>query len=318
MQENYFKNKNILITGITGFVGSKLTERLRVLGATVFGVSRFTQNKYIFKADVSDFSNIDRVIKSNNIDVCYHLASDSLVESGQINPYNTFRLNMLGTLNILESARKNNLEKIIIASTSQVYGNNPPFKEISPIISSRPYETSKICSELLAQSYSNTFNLPVLISRCVNTYGPNDLNLNRLIPKTINSILHNRAPEMWGKGDIVRDYLYIDDAINAYICLAEVNMEKIGKDRIFNFGSDNFISVKDLMQKIIKLSKRDIKIRRIEGGRSGEIKKQYLSWSKAKQILGWKPEINLNDGLKQTLDWYEEYFKKSHNKANIL
>lgn len=316
MQENYFTNKNILITGITGFIGSNLAERLHVLGAIVFGLSRFSQSKYIFKADMSDFSSIDQIIKSNNIDACYHLAADSLVESGQINPYNTFRFNMLGTLNILESARKNNLEKIIIASTSQVYGNNPPFKEISPTVSSRPYETSKICSELLAQSYADTFNLPVLISRCVNTYGPNDLNLNRLIPKTINSILHNRVPEMWGKGDVVRDYLYIDDIISAYIDLAEVDMGKVGKDRVFNFGSDNFISVKDLMQKIIKLSKRDMPIKRIGGGRNGEIKEQYLSWSKAKQILGWKPKINLNDGLKTTFRWYEEYFKKS--KTNIL
>lgn len=318
MQENYFKNNNILITGITGFIGSALAERLRALGAIVYGVSRTFQNKYIFKADIHDFLSIDQIIKSNNINVCYHLAATSLVESGQINPYDTFRINLLGTLNILESARKNNLKKIIIASTSQVYGNKPPFKEVDQVISSRPYETSKICTDLIAQSYVNTFNLPVLISRCVNTYGPNDLNLSRLIPKTINSILHDQAPKMWGEGNIVRNYLFIDDVINAYICLTKVNIKTVDKNRIFNFGSNNSISVKDLMQKIINLFKNDMEIKKIDDGRNNEIKEQYVSWSKAKKILGWEPKINLDIGLTKTIKWYEEYFKKSYNKTNIL
>ncbi|MEK7558670.1 MAG: NAD(P)-dependent oxidoreductase [Patescibacteria group bacterium] len=312
MQEGYFKNKNILITGITGFIGSNLAEKLHTLGANVYGISRSSQNKYILTGDISDFLSIDKIIKSNQIDICFHLAATSLVESGQSDPHNTFRLNILGTLNILESARKNNLEKIIVASTAQVYGNNPPFKETDQIISSRPYETSKICTDLLAQSYANTFNLPVLISRCVNTYGPNDLNLSRLVPKTINSILHDQNPKMWGEGNIIRNYLYINDVINAYICLAKVNMETITKDRIFNFGSNNFISVKDLMQKIINLSKKNMKIEKINGYRNNEVREQNVSWLKAKKILGWKPKTSLDTGLKKTMEWYEEYFKKNY------
>lgn len=312
MQGDYFRNKNILITGITGFIGSNLAEKLRTLDATVYGISRSSQNKYIFAGDISDFLSIDKIIKSNQIDICFHLAATSLVESGQSDPYDTFRFNILGTLNILESARKNNLEKIIVASTAQVYGNNPPFKETGQIISSRPYETSKICTDLLAQSYVNTFNLPVLISRCVNTYGPNDLNLSRLIPKTINSILHDQNPKMWGEGNIIRNYLYINDVINAYICLAKVNMETITKDRIFNFGSNNFISVKDLLQKIINLSKKNMKIEKIDGDRNNEVREQNVSWLKAKKILDWKPKTSLDTGLKKTIEWYEEYFKKNY------
>lgn len=310
MQENYFKNKIILVTGITGFISSNLAKKLRSLGAVVYGISRTTQNRYIFKADISDLLTIDKIIKSNKINICYHLASTSLVESGQINPYDTFKFNLLGTLNILECARKNYLKKIIIASTSQVYGNNPPFKEADQVASSRPYETSKICTDLIAQSYAYTFNLPVLISRCVNVYGPGDLNFNRLIPKTINSILHSQPVEMWGKGDAIRDYLHIDDAINAYIVLAGIDVRKVNKNRIFNFGSGNIASVKDVIRKLIELSGKDLKIKAIKGIRNDEIKEQYVSWSRAESMLGWQPKTNLDDGLKKTLKWYEEYFKK--------
>lgn len=308
MLKNYFKNKNILITGITGFVGSHLAKRLELLGATVYGISRSSEKKHIFKASITDFSTLDEVIRKKKITLCFHLAAESLVESGQSDPYHTFKINTLGTLNILETARKNNLEKVIIASTSHVYGENKvPFREIYQPKPSRPYETSKTCTDLLAQSYADTFNLPVLIPRFINIYGPGDMNFNRLIPKTITSILHNEQPTMWG-GSAVRDYLYITDAINAYICLAKVSMEKIGKNRIFNFGSDNIISVKDLMQKLIDLSQRDVTIKKIEDAREHEIKAQYVSWAKAKRLLGWQPEVGLDEGLCKTFKWYEEYF----------
>lgn len=309
MKDNYFKNKNILITGITGFIGSNLAKELRILGANVYGISRTTQDKYTFNTDISDFFSINKIINNNKIDICYHLAAASLVESGQADPYDTFRSNLLETLNILESARKNNLEKVIVASTSQVYGDNPPFNETDETIASRPYETSKICADLMAQSYADTFNLPILISRCVNTYGPNDLNLNRLIPKTIKSVLSNQDPEMWGEGNVKREYLYISDVINAYICLAKIDIKTVGKNRIFNFGNDNPITVKNLMQKIINLSGKNVEIKKISGGRSHEIKEQYVSSSKAKIILDWQPKTSLDLGLKETIKWYEIFFK---------
>src|SRR5579859_7141660 len=214
MTKSIFKNKNILITGITGFIGSHLKKRLEELGANVYGISRSAEKKNIFKANIIDLSAIDKIFKKKNIAMCFHLAAESLVELGQSDPYQTFKINTLGTLNILEAARNNNIEKLIIASTSHVYGNSKlPFREIYQPKPSRPYETSKTCTDLLAQSYADTFNLPVLIPRFINIYGPGDLHTNRLIPKTINSILHDQSPTMWG-GSAVRDYLYIDDAID--------------------------------------------------------------------------------------------------------
>ncbi|MDO8269298.1 MAG: NAD-dependent epimerase/dehydratase family protein, partial [Candidatus Levybacteria bacterium] len=180
------KGKRVLITGISGFVGSALGEKLEKMGVFVYGVSRVKRAGNIFTGDIMDFEPLNNYVKKSKIKMIVHLAGESLVESGQIAPYTTFKVNTEGTLNILEIARKNNLEKVIIASTSHVYGKNKvPYYEGYMPRPSRPYETSKACTDLVAQSYAETFNLPVLIPRFVNIYGPGDSNFTRLIPKTI-------------------------------------------------------------------------------------------------------------------------------------
>lgn len=307
MNNKSFKNKRILVTGINGFIGKALEKRLSSLGAIVFGISKSMGNDKILKSNILDYEKVDKFIKNSNIQICYHLAGESLVEEGQNHPYETFRVNTEGTLNILESARKNNLEKIIIASTSHVYGDNlvPYLEEYTPR-PSRPYETSKACTDLIAQSYADSFNLPVLIPRFANIYGPGDVNFNRLIPKTIRNVLASRSPEMWG-GTVRRQYLYIEDAIDAYLLLGTLDNELIEKNRIYNFGTDKLVSVKELIDKIITLSKKNVSIQYIESKRQGEISLQYMSSNKAKRILNWKSSITLNEGLKKTIAWHSDY-----------
>jgi len=308
MQRNNFKNKRILITGISGFVGKALEKHLKSQGAEVFGISRsISTDKNILNSDILDYEPINKFVKDLKIQICFHLASDALVEKGQVWPYETFRVNTEGTLNILEIARVNKLEKVIIASTSHVYGKNKvPYFETYMPRPTRPYETSKACADLMAQSYAESLNLPVLIPRFVNIYGPGDMNFQRLIPKTIKSVLENLEPEMWG-GRAVRDYLYIDDAIEAYLSLAQIDINKVGKSRVFNIGSNNMISVEDLIKKIIKIAGKNLGIKKIPVEREGEIDSQYVSFSKATKLLGWKPKTNLNEGLKITVDWYSRY-----------
>jgi len=303
-KNNFWSNKPVLITGINGFVGSHLASALEKKGAIVWGISRSTKKRNIIKANIIDYSTIDEIIVKKKIAICFHLAAESLVESGQTDPYQTFKINILGTLNILESARKNNLDKIIIASTSHVYGENPlPYKEEYPPRPSRPYETSKTSIDLIAQSYADTFNLPVLIPRFSNIYGPGDLNFNRLIPKTIKSVLDNKHPQMWG-GGAIRDYMYIDDAVAGYMKLAAVPSSLMEKNRIFNFGTGYRLSVRQVIEMIIKTSGKDLQIHKIEDGRPLEISKQYVSSAKAKRILGWRPTISIEKGLAKTLAWY--------------
>jgi len=306
--KSFWRNKPVLITGINGFVGSHLASALEKKGAVVWGISRSTDKGRIIKANILDYSTIDTFIKEKKIEICFHLAAESLVETGQEDPYNTFKINIEGALSILESARKNKLEKVIIASTSHVYGDNklPYLEKYSPK-PSRPYETSKTCVDLIAQSYAENFNLPVLIPRFVNIYGPGDLNFTRLIPKTMKAVLSGISPQMWG-GEALREYLFIDDAVDSYIKLCKADPSSLGNNRVFNFSSGSRISVKDLIEKIIDLSGKNLKIKKIDDERGLEIPSQYVSSDKAKKILKWKSKVALNEGLKRTLTWYAKYF----------
>lgn len=302
------KGKRIMITGISGFVGSALGEKLKKMGVFVYGVSRKKSDGNIFTGDIMDFEPLNDYVKKSKIKMIVHLAGESLVESGQIAPYTTFKVNTEGTLNILEIARKNNLEKVIVASTSHVYGKNKvPYYEGYMPRPSRPYETSKACTDLVAQSYAETFSLPVLIPRFVNIYGPGDLNFTRLIPKTIKSIMGSIPPEMWG-GQATREYLYIDDAVSAYVKLLQLDIATVGKNRVFNIGSGNVISVKDLIEKIIKISGVEMEINRIEDKREMEISSQYVAVKKAKRMLQWEAKTDIDNGLAKTIAWYKEFF----------
>lgn len=311
----FWRNKKVLVTGASGFVGSHLVKKLLQKKSNVVTLSknRLRDIEKSIKEElgsVEDFKRLEDIIRTNKIDIIFHLAAQPIVEVGQINPVQTFEVNVRGTWNVLEAARQNHIQKIIIASTAQVYGNNPkvPLKEEYFPQPSRPYETSKACADLLAQSFADTYNLPVEIPRFVNIYGPGDLNFERLIPKVIKSILKYGYLHIWDLGSI-RDFLYIDDAICAYLMLAEKQIPNIKRVRVFNFGTGKPISIHDLIKKIIELvngSKISIKTEEAPEERSNEIKKQYLSIAKARRELGWLPRVSLETGLKKTIRWYKE------------
>jgi len=305
------KQKNILITGVTGFIGKHLAKKLQRLDANVFGISRSHRGKNTYMLDICNYSDLEKFIIEHKISICFHLAGESIVEKGQKEPYATFSTNITGTLNILEIARKHSLERVIITSSSHIYGdNNVPYLESYFPRPSRPYETSKTCTDLIAQSYATSFNLPVLIPRFVNIYGPGDKNFTRLIPKTIKAIFLNEPVTMWG-GKAVRDYLYISDAVNAFLQLATVDMNNIKENNIVNFGGDNIISVEELIHMIVRLSGKKKRITIIRHQRPYELRKQFVSFAKANKSLLWEPQISLEEGIKKTITWYEAYFSRN-------
>jgi len=215
------KKERILITGATGFVGSHLIKRLQKENYRVMGTSRKEESEHIKKLDIEDFDALKKFVSRNKITQIIHLAGAAIVEEGQKNPMETFKTNLLGTLHVLEAARLFKLNKVIIASTSHVYGRNKvPYKEIYTPHPTRPYETSKACIDLMAQSYAKSFGMHILIPRFVNIYGPGDQSTQRLISKTIKTIIDGNNPLMWG-GSSKRDYLYIDDASGCICCIAE-------------------------------------------------------------------------------------------------
>lgn len=313
---SFWQGRPVLVTGASGFVGSHLVNKLNSKKAKIITLSKRGSKSMVNRVDevgsVENFERINEIIKKNKINTIFHLAAQPIVEIGQVNPIPTFEVNIRGTWNILEAARENNIQKVIIASTVHVYGDNPkvPLKEKYFPQPSRPYETSKVCADLLAQSFADTYNLPVEIPRFVNIYGPGDLNFSRLIPKTIKNILNNEQPEVWDIGS-VRDFLYIDDAINAYLILAEKQLDNGKRLRVFNFGTGKPIKIYDLVLKMIELANQKIKVK-IENApeeRSNEIKKQYVSIDKAKKELDWRPLVSIEKGLAETIKWYK---KNSH------
>lgn len=308
MANNFWADKRVLVTGATGFIGSALVSYLQKRNARVLGISR-KRTPESYALDITNKNTFDAFIKKNKPYAVYHLAGETLVESGQEDPYKTFRTNTLAALNVLEACRRHSVARIIVASTVHVYTDTPiPYKEEDPPKPSRPYETSKTCADLIAQSYADAFGLPVVIPRFINIYGPGDLHFSRIIPKTIRSVLQGQPPKMWG-GGAVREYLYIDDALRAYDLLGQMDEQKLERNRIFNFGTGEGISVHDLMTKIIQLSGTKLTIQKISEGRADELPIQQVSWVKARRVLGWEPRTRLHEGLTKTIAWYRRYLE---------
>lgn len=322
MKKFLWNNKKVLVTGAAGFIGSNLVKELLRKGAVVCalvqpgsinGNNFFTASEkkkiLFFEGDIRDFDSVNKIFIDKKIDTCFHLAAQPIVMTAYESPLPTFDINIRGTINILESARRSRqLKRLVVASTTHVYGNNQnlPFIESFPAQPTRPYETSKACADMLAATYHYTYGLPVAMTRMTNTYGPGDLNFTRLVPKMMQAVTHGKNPEIIG-GTAVRDYLYVKDAMSAYLLLAENLSRKEIRGQAFNFGSGQIFSVKEVAQKIVALSSKKCTLRvHPEISLQKEIDTQYVSTEKAKALLGWLPKYSLDRGLRETYSWYEK------------
>jgi len=323
-----WKGKNVLVTGASGFVGSWLAKSLVEKKANVIALVRdhvpdspliymgtYPKLKAVVDGDIINYHSVNRVFNEYDIDTCFHLAAQTIVGAANRSPLPTFGTNIKGTWNILEVALKSDtLERIIIASTDKAYGEplKLPITEDHRLLATYPYDASKACVEILTHTYFKTYGLPVGITRCCNIYGGGDLNFSRIVPDTIRSIIFNKNPIIRSDGTPVRDFIYITDVVDAYIKLVENLDKKNVKGEAFNFGSNSPIKILDLVDKMIKISGKDLKpVIKGKGKLKGEISVQYLSIEKAKKILKWKPKIPLETGLKKTIKWYKDFFAKT-------
>ncbi len=320
----FWDKKRVFVTGGTGFIGSYLVNRLVSEGAEVYCLvqeiykdSNFLRWALDKKAtliygNMLDFNLINLFLKKNEILIVFHLAAQPLVQVALKKPFETISNNVIGTLNILEASRINNVEAVIVASSDKAYGIHEklPYDETCALQGTYPYDVSKSCTDLLAISYGKTYNMNIGISRSSNVYGGGDLNFDRIIPETIKHLLLDEPVIIRSDGKFVREFFYVKDAANAYMKLAEKVIELKLKGEAFNFGTDEPTVIVDLVNKIKEISeKKDAEIRILNEAKA-EIKNQFLSSKKARQILGWKPLYSLTEGLKETYKWYKEYFSK--------
>jgi CDP-glucose 4,6-dehydratase len=321
---DYWRDRNVLVTGCTGLLGSQLTGRLVDRGANVVGLVRDMVPKSnlirtgifdminIVRGSVEDFFTVERTLNEYEIDTVFHLAAQTIVGIANNNPLSTFESNIRGTWSVLEACRRvTTVKKIVTASSDKAYGDQEklPYDETSPLQGAHPYDVSKSCADLLARAYYDTYRLPVCVTRCGNFYGPGDLNFNRIVPGTIRSVLKGEVPTIRSDGTYIRDYFYVKDGALAYLHLAEKMQDPKIHGEAFNFSNELQITVLELTTKILKLmGKTDIKPVVLNQA-SNEIKHQYLSAKKAREMLGWESKYGIDDALKETIAWYEELFK---------
>ena len=311
------------MTGADGFIGSHLASALHDKKAEVVTIVRDIKKKNnidilglkekitVVNGDLVNFADCERVINEYEIDFCFHIAAQAIVGTANRSPLSTFESNIKGTWNILEACRLSKTVKgLIVASSDKAYGQQKklPYTEESSLNGYFPYDASKACAEIIARSYFMTYQLPLTITRNANTYGAADMNLSRIVPDVISRLIRNEQPVIRSDGTPLRDYMYIKDAVSAYLTLAENLHRKDVVGEAFNFGTGKPISVLELYSKIIKLMGKNVKPK-ILGEAKNEIDAQYLSIEKAKRILKWKPMYSIGQGLKETIEWYRSHLK---------
>ncbi len=314
---SFWENRNVFVTGCTGLLGSHLTQMLVEEKANAVGLVRdlvpksnlIQEGVYdrinIVRGCVEDFFTVERALNEYEIDTVFHLAAQTIVGIANRNPLSTFESNVKGTWCVLEACRRvPTVKRIVVASSDKAYGEQEelPYDETSPLKGSHPYDVSKSCADLIAYAYYNTYKLPVCITRCGNFYGAGDLNFNRIVPGTIRSVLNNEPPVIRSDGTFIRDYFYVKDAALAYMHLAEKMDDTKIHGEAFNFSNELQIPVLELTEKILRLMGRTELKPVILNQAKNEIKHQYLSAKKAREMLGWKPKYNFDDALKETID----------------
>jgi len=338
MKKNKFwNNKNVFITGINGFVGGNLAKLLLSKGANVYGlIKTYDHTSLIFYSNMAEEITLingnlvdKELLKTffieNEIDICYHLAAQVEVGVAAKYPYSTWETNVRGTYSLLEAIRESEkvLSAIVIASTDKAYGEYPPekmpYKEDYPLLPKFPYDTSKACADLIAQSYSSeVFNMPIVITRFANIYGPGQLNFSALIPDAIYCALGYKKFIPRSDGSSIRDFLFVEDVSSLYALIAE-SLSKENSDlkgQVFNAGTKKGISVREVIEKIYsKLDKNNLLDKILLAFNKneetlGEINAQLMDYDKVEEYFGWKPFTEFDHGLNQTIEWYTKYFKK--------
>jgi CDP-glucose 4,6-dehydratase len=326
----FWRDRAVFVTGATGLLGSWLVKHLTASGADVVCLVRdwiprselvlsgLFDRVRVIRGDVRDQETMERGLGEYEIRTVFHLAAQTTVGVANRNPVSTLDTNIRGTWALLEACRRTpTVQQIVIASSDKAYGDqdNLPYREDAPVLGRHPYDVSKSCADLIAQMYAKSYRLPVCVTRCGNFYGGGDLNWNRIVPGTIRSVLRGEPPVIRSDGHYVRDYLYVEDGVRAYVTLAEQLAARPSlAGEVFNFSYEHRITVLELVARILEVMQSGIQPE-VRNEATNEIRHQYLDSTKAKTQLGWTPAFTFDESLKATVDWYRRYFAEHDTAA---
>lgn len=319
---DFWLDRPTFVTGATGLVGGWLVRQLVEAGADVVCLVRdwvpqselvrasLIENVKVVRGDVRDQALLEQILGEYEISTVIHLAAQTIVTIANRNPISTFETNIGGTWALLEACRRSlTVRQIVLASSDKAYGDHEslPYDEETPLQGRHPYDVSKSCADLIAQAYATTYDLPLAITRCGNFYGGGDLNWNRIVPGTIRSVLRGNRPIIRSDGQYIRDYFYVEDGAAAYMLLAE----KLGENKnlfgqAFNFSNEIQVTVLELVERILKIMNSTY-APDVLCEATNEIRHQYLTAAKARKDLGWQSLFTLDEGLRRTINWYEEF-----------
>jgi len=313
-----------LVTGAQGFLGSWLAERLLGEGARVvvprrdvpalsrFRLDRLDERCDLVDADVLDEGALARVVNEYEPELVFHLAAQTLVGTANRSPLATFETNVRGTWNLLEACRalgeRSPVRAVVVASSDKAYGSHDelPYREDFSLQPVYPYDVSKACADLVARSYAHTYGLPVAVTRLANIYGAGDFNMSRIVPDTARALVSGERPVVRSDGTPQRDFIHVADAVEAYLAVADSLRHPEYRGRAWNAGAGEPIAVIDIVERLISASGRDLRADvRGSGTPAGEIDRQWLDATAIRRELGWEPVRGLDDGLRETYEWYE-------------
>ena len=319
-----WEGRPVFVTGATGLLGSWLVPELARRGAHVVALvrdgsprSRLVRDGWLMRiasvqGSLCDDGLLRRAFAEYSIDTVFHLGAQTLVGVAKTDPVGTLESNVRGTWMLLEAARQTGVRQVVVASSDKAYGDSPnlPYREDHPVQGRFPYDVSKSCTDLITTMYARTFGLRSAIARCGNLFGGGDLNFSRLVPGVIRATLRGEPFLIRSDGKFVRDFLYIEDAAEAYLTLAEkLAVEDALAGEAFNFGLELRATMLELTEKILAMMGRSDLRPVVQNIASAEIREQYLDAGKARKLLAWSPRHGMDEGLRRTIEWYREFLR---------
>jgi CDP-glucose 4,6-dehydratase len=320
--EDVVSLRTAFVTGAYGLLGAALVKALRGRGVDVvvlrrdrpvlssLGLSGLEPQVTVVDGDCRDADTVQRTLAEYEVDTVFHLAAQTLVGVALRSPAATFDANVHGTWTVLEACRLAEVPRVVVASSDKAYGHHDelPYREDFALEPRYPYDVSKAAADLIARSYWHAYRLPVAVTRFANLYGPGELNFSRLIPEAVSAAIAGRPPVIRSDGTPERDFLYVEDAAHAYLAICDALDEGPARGEAFNAGGGRPHSVRKVVETICRLAGAGVQPDiRGQGTPAGEIDRQYVDSGKIERVCGWRPRIDLEEGLRRTVEWYRAH-----------